>query len=156
MRSWLYSSGLGSMPVPPEDTVCRFIVPDRSKWNPKQGKPTQRAFKQADLSVWDKDKLESECAQLEDLQKVSFMGWGQVHHLVDDYFRHARDVEQQEREPFKIQVEWRPETVPAELWEWRYAHAQVEATEGPVDFPLEFRRRLAAEYSLAIAPERCR
>ena len=128
-------------------------MPDRGKWNPNENKPTQRAFKQADLSVWDKNRLALEGAQLEDLQKASFVGWGQAHHLVDDYFRLAQDVEQQEEEPFKIEVKRRPETVTPELWEWRYAHVQVEATEGPEDFPLEFRRRLAAEACLVKAPE---
>lgn len=144
------------MSVPSEDTVCRFIMPESSKWNEKLNQPTQRAFKQVDLSVWDKDKLESRGAQLEDLRKVSFSGWGQAHHFVDDYFRLAREVELEEKEPFKIEVEWRPETVSAELWEWRYAHAQVEVSEGPKDFPLEFRRRLAAEARLLVAPERYR
>ena len=65
-------------------------MPDENKWNPKQGRPTQRAFKQADLSVWDVDRLESKGSHLEDLQEVSFIGWGQALHLVDDYFRLAK------------------------------------------------------------------
>ena len=138
------------MPVPPDDTLCRFINTD--KWNFNLNLPTQRAFKQAELSVWNLGELHENNVHPEELLIEGLVGCGQSHHTAGDYLRIAIEVAQEEDIPCQVQVEWRPEKVTEPWWQWRYAHVQVEATEGPVDFPLEFRRRLAANSRFKVPP----
>ena len=138
------------MPVPPDDRLCRFIRPD--KWNDKLNLPTQRAFKQVGLSVWNRGQLLQRNIQLEDLLVGNLIGCGQAHHTAGDYLRFALEVTQDEGIPCQVRVEWHPDEVPEPWWKWRYAHVQVEATEGPNDFPLEFRRLLAANSRHKIPP----
>ena len=138
------------MPVPADDTLCRFINPD--KWNFNLNLPTQRAFKQVGLSLWHLGELLQNTSQPEDLLIENLVGCGQSHHTAGDYVRLALEVTQNEGIPCQVQVEWRPDKVPQPRWEWRYAHVQVEAMEGPEDFPLEFRRLLAANSRYTIPP----
>ena len=138
------------MPVPPDDMLCRFISPD--KWNHKLNLPIQRAFKQVDLSVWHRDQLLQRKIQIEDLLIENLVGCGQAHHTVDDYLKFAHTVTQDEGIQCQVLVEWRPDEAGAPWWGWRYAHVQVEAMEGPGDFPLEFRRLLAANSRHRIPP----
>ena len=142
------------MPVPLEDIVCRFIDPD--KWTKRDKRPNQRAFKQAGLSVWNQNKLHKCGASLEDLLIGRLRGWGQAHHSVEDYLTLAQSVEQEEGIPCKVRVEWRPCETPSAWWEWRYAHVQVEVTEGESDLHLEYRRRLAANSRHVVPPEKYR
>lgn len=144
------------MPVPYDDIVCRFISPHRRTWNRKLNQPTQRAFKQENLSVWHQDKLREYNVQLEDLLIENLGGYGQAHHTVGDYLDFALKAAQEEGEPCQVRIEWRPDDVTALWWQWRYAHIQVEATEGPTDFPLEFRRMLAANSRYVVPPEEYR
>ena len=138
------------MPVSCDDMLCRFISPD--KWNDKQQLPTQRAFKQAGLSVWHRGRLSQHNIRLKDLLIETQIGWGQAHHTAGDYLSIALKVTQEEGIPCHIRVEWRPDEVAVPWQEWRYAHVQVEAAEGPDDFPLEFRRLLAASSRHRIPP----
>ena len=140
------------MPVPPDDIVCRFINPDRKTWNPNLNQPTQRAFKQAGLSVWHQGRLRRRDVALEELLVENLAGYGQAHHQVSDYLALALQVEQEENVPCQVRVEWRPDEVTEPWRQWRYAHAQVESTEGPPDFPLEFRRLLSANARTIVAP----
>ncbi len=140
------------MPVPPDDMICRFINPDRNTWNANLNRPTQRAFKQAGLSVWHQARLSEWNVALEDLLIVNLSGYGQAHHQVGDYLDLAKQVAQEEDIPCEVQVEWRPDEVSEPWWQWRYAHVQVEATAGPADFPLELRRLLAANARAIIPP----
>ena len=140
------------MPVPPDDIVCRFINPDRKTWNPNLNQPTQRAFKQAGLSVWHQERLRWQDVALEELLIENLTGFGQAHHQVNDYLALALQVAQDEKLPCQVRAEWRPGEVTEAWWQWRYAHVQVEATEGPPDFPLEFRRLLAANARTIVPP----
>ena len=140
------------MPVPPDDIVCRFINPHRSSWNNNLNVPTQRAFKQVGLSVWHQERLRQQNAEFEDLLIENLAGYGQAHHRVGDYSALALQVAQEEAVPCQVQVEWRPDAVTEPWRQWRNAHVQVEATEGPPDFPLEFRRLLAASARVVIPP----
>ena len=140
------------MTVPADDIVCRFINPDRRTWNNNLNEPTQRAFKQVGLSVWHRERLSENNVSLARLLIENLAGYGQAHHTAGDYLDFARKVAEEEGVPCRVQVEWRPDEV-AEPWQqWRYAHAQVEATEGPADFPLEFRRLLAANSRYVVPP----
>ena len=142
------------MPVPPDDVVCRFVNPDCKTWNRNLNAPTQRAFKQVGLSVWHQDRLRQQGVALEDLLIENLAGYGQAHHRVNDYLAFALQVAREENVPCQVRVEWRPDEVTEPWWQWRYAHVQVEATEGPPDFPLEFRRLLAANARIVIPPVR--
>lgn len=144
------------MPVPPDDIICRFINPDPKSrtWNSNLNEPTQRAFKQVGLSVWHQERLHQQKVALEALLIENLTGYGQAHHQVKDYFHLALEVARDENVRCQVEVEWRPDEVTEHWWQWRYAHVQVEATEGPPDFPLEFRRRLAANARVVIPPNR--
>ena len=140
------------MSVPDNDTVCRFV---RSRdWNKRDNRPKTGAFKQAGLSVWHQERLRERGVSLRDLQIEHLAGSGQAHHKAGDYRRFADEAAQTAGVPFQVQVEWRPgDEYVAEHWrQWRYAHIQVEATEGPSDFPLEFRRLLAVNARPVVPP----
>lgn len=140
------------MPVPNADVICRFIRPDARYWNPKTNEPLQRAFKQVNLSVWHQERLRENGVALHELLIENLAGYGQALHTVQYYLELASIIEQEEGEPFQIQIEWRPDEVTKPWWQWRYAHVQVEVSEGPGDFPLEFRRRLAANAQVVVPP----
>ena len=141
------------MPVPEDDIVCRFIRPN--DWSKRDQRPRPSAFKQAALSVWHRDRLRSRNAALEDLRIEQLSGYGQAHHTTGDYLAFADEAEEIEDQQFKVQVEWRPEDQHVdEPWrQWRYAHVQVEAVEGPDKFLVEFRRLLALNSRVAIPPD---
>ena len=142
------------MPVPADDIVCRFINPGRNTWNPNLNQPTQRAFKQANLSVWHQGRLKGRGVALEDLLIDNLAGYGQAHHTAGDYLEFALQAACDAGTPFRVRVEWRPDDVFVGVpWRrWRYAHVQVEAMTGPADFPLEFRRLLAANARALVPP----
>ena len=146
------SLGLGGKPVPSDEVLCRFIKPERGKWNADLGLPLQRAFKQDDLSVWSKDKLRDQDTEPADLLIDNLADHAQAYHRAQDYLDCAEQVAQEEGVDCKVQVVWRPEKVDPPWHLWKDAHAQVEALEGPKDFPLEFRRRLAANAKYVVAP----
>ena len=141
------------MPVPEDDVVCRFIRPD--DWSIRDNRPRPGAFKQAELSVWHKDRLSSQGSTLEDLLIEHLAGYGQAHHAVADYLESAQEAVEREGTPFQVQVEWRPEDqYVEEPWRpWRDAHVQVEATEGPRKFLIEFRRLLALNSRFSVPPD---
>ncbi len=141
------------MPVPSDDILCRFVRPN--DWSRILNRPKPGAFKQAELSVWHRDRLRERGVPLEDLRIEHLAGYGQAHHTVGDYLDCAREAEQIEGEPFRVQVEWRPEDeYVAEHWrQWRYAHVQVEVREGPVQFLAEFRRLLAEKTRFKVPPD---
>ena len=129
------------MPVPPDDIVCRFIRP--TYWNKRDNRPKSAAFKQSGLSVWHNELLLNNGVSLETLQVGHLAGSGQAHHTAGQYIELADEVAQSEGTAFRVQVEWRPENA-TEFWQqWAYAHAQVEAIEGPDDFLKQFRDQLA-------------
>ena len=141
------------MPVPAEDTVCRFIR--QQDWNKRDKRPKTQAFKQAGLSLWHQKRLCDKNILLEELQIENLAGSGQSHHKVGDYLEFAcRSVTEEGEDSLRVQVEWRPEDeFVMEPWrEWRFAHAQVEARRGPKQFTLEFRRLLALNARLNIPP----
>ena len=140
------------MPIPNDDVLCRFIRPGRGYWNPQTNEPLQRAFKQVDLSVWHQGRLHDNGVALHELLIENLSGYGQAHHTVQRYLEIAQSIAQEEGEPFQIQIEWRPNAVTEPWRQWRYAHVQVEVTAGPQDFPLEFRRRLAANAQAVVPP----
>ena len=146
------SLGLGGKPVPSDGVLCRFIKPERGKWNAELGLPLQRAFKQDDLSVWSKDKLRDQDTEPADLLIDNLADHAQAYHRAQDYLDCAEQVAQEEGVDCKVQVVWRPDKVDPPWHRWKDAHAQVEALEGPKDFPLEFRRRLAANAKCVVAP----
>ena len=131
------------MPVPDNDIVCRFVR--RRDWNKRDNRPKTEAFKQAGLSVWHQERLREQDVSLRDLQIKHLSGCGQVHHKAEDYRRFADEAAQKDGVSFQVQVEWRPddEYVAGPWRQWRYAHVQVEATVGPANFLLEFRRLMA-------------
>lgn len=140
------------MPVPEGDTVCRFIR--HQDWSKRDKRPRPGAFKQAELSVWHRDRLASKDVRLEDLCIEHLAGCGQAHHTAADYLEFARQAGQREGTSFRVRVEWRPEDRYVEdPWRsWRYAHVQVEAVEGPGNFLVEFRRLLALNSRHSVAP----
>ena len=142
------------MPVPADDIVCRFINPGHNTWNPNLNLPKQRAFKQANLSVWHRGLLTDCGVVLENLLIDNLAGYGQAHHTAGDYLELALQAARDANVSFQVQVEWRPddEFVPAPWRRWRYAHVQVEAMTGPADFPLAFRRLLAANARAVVPP----
>ena len=141
------------MPVPEDDILCRFIRP--GDWSKRDNRPKPGAFKQAELSVWHRDRLLSRQVRLEDLRIGHLSGCGQAHHTVADYLLFARKAAQLERTPFRVQVEWRPEDQYVDKpWQpWRDAHVQVEAVEGPDKFLVEFRRQLALKSRYSVPPD---
>ena len=139
-------------PVPPDEVMCRFIQPEKGKWNPELKAPLQRAFKQEDLSVWSKDRLRAQDAIPADLLIDHLAGHAQAYHKVQEYLECAKQVAQEEGIDCKVQVMWRPDEVEPPWHQWKNAHAQVEALEGPKDFSLQFRRRLAASAKCIIPP----
>ena len=112
-------------------------------------------FKQAGLSVWHKTRVESRGVALEDLRIEKLSGSGQAHHTAGDYVKLAEESSQQEGTPLEVQVEWRPEDecVPEPWRQWRDAHVQVEAIEGPPKFTQLFRRLLALNCRSTVAPD---
>ena len=142
------------MPVPNSDIVCRFIKPDRNTWNSNLNQPKQRAFKKAGLSVWHQERLRANGVNLQDLLIEGLVGYGQAHHTAGDYLKFALQAAQSENVCFQVQVEWRADDqyVNPAWRQWSYAHVQVEATKGPPDFPLEFRRLLAANARSVVPP----
>ena len=141
------------MPVPLDDTLCRFVRPQ--DWSKRDNRPKAGAFKQAALSAWNVESLQAQSVRVEDLQVEHLVGSGQAHHRVSDYMELARRASEVENVPFSVQVEWRPEDeYVSEPWrEWRYAHVQVEAVEGPEQFLGEFRRILAQNSRYLAPPE---
>ena len=141
------------MPVPHDDIVCRFIRPQ--DWSRRDNRPRPGAFKQAGLSVWHQGRLCERNIALTALCILHLTGYGQALHAAGDYLAIARESALDTGLPFQVQVEWRPEDeYVAEPWrEWRYAHVQVEATEGPSNFLAEFRDRLAHSTRAAVPPE---
>ena len=144
--------GLGGKPVPSDDVMCRFIKPEQGKWNTNLRLPLQRAFKQDDLSVWSKNKLRTQNAEPADLLIDNLAGHAQAYHRAQEYLDYAEQVAQDEGIEYEVQVVWRPDKVDPPWYRWKDAHAQVEALEGPRDFPLEFRRRLAANAKCVVPP----
>lgn len=142
------------MPVPVFDILCRFVRP--KDWSKTDNRPKPAAFKQADLSVWHKDKLLARHVRLEDLRIEHLTGYGQAHHTTGDFLQFATEAGQIENCEFSVQVEWRPEEkYVAEPWRrWNYAHVQVEAVEGPKNFLVEFRRKLSLNARVVIPPDR--
>ena len=141
------------MPVPMDDTLCRFVRPQ--DWNKRDNRPKAGAFKQASLSVWNIESLQSHGARVEDLQVEHLAGSGQAHHLASDYVELARRASDVEGVPFDVQVEWRPndENVSEPWRRWRYAHVQVETVIGPDQFLGEFRRYLAQHTRRLVPPD---
>ena len=141
------------MPVPEDDIVCRFVRP--RDWSSRDDRPRPGAFKQAGLSVWHKARVESRGITLEDLRIEHLSGYGQAHHAAGDYIELAEESSRQEETPLEVQVEWRPEDeCVAEPWrQWRDAHAQVEAIQGPAQFTPLFRRLLALNCRTKVAPD---
>ena len=144
--------GLGGKPVPSDDVMCRFIKPEQGKWNTNLRLPLQRAFKQDDLSVWSKNKLRTQNAEPADLLIDNLAGHAQAYHRAQEYLDYAEQVAQEEGIEYEVQVVWRPDKVDPPWYRWKDAHAQVEALEGSRDFPLEFRRRLAANAKCVVPP----
>ena len=141
------------MPVPLDDTLCRFVRPQ--DWSKRDNRPKAGAFKQAALFVWNVESLQAQSVRIEDLQVEHLVDSGQAHHRVSDYMELARKASEVENVPFSVQVEWRPEDeYVSEPWrEWRYAHVQVEAVEGPEQFLGEFRRILAQNSRHLVSPD---
>ena len=144
--------GTGGKPVPSDDVMCRFIKPERGKWNTNLRLPLPRAFKQDDLSVWSKNKLRTQNAEPADLLIDNLAGHAQAYHRAQEYLDYAEQVAQEEGIEYEVQVVWRPDKVDPPWYRWKDAHAQVEALEGPRDFPLEFRQRLAANAKCVVPP----
>ena len=140
------------MLVPDTDTVCRFIPSAPDKWIVRDNRPHQRAFRQIGLSVWNQDELIKQGSTLGHLRAAHFNTHGQAHHKVEDYYRLAEQVEQEEKVECKIKVVFRPKEAPTKLAQWRDAHVQVEVTSGQSDLPLEYRRRLAANAQSVVPP----
>lgn len=128
------------MPVPVNDTVCRFLR--ISDWSTELHKPKQKSFKKGDMSVWHEGRLANLGATLSDLQFESLAGSGQLTLTVRDYLEIASRVSKRTGQAFQVQVEWRPEDefVPESWRPWRDAHAQVEVMRNSGGkFPPEFR-----------------
>ena len=70
---------MGGKPVPSDDVMCRFIKPERGKWNTNLRLPLPRAFKQDDLSVWSKNKLRTQNAEPADLLIDNLAGHAQAY-----------------------------------------------------------------------------
>ena len=141
------------MPVPEEDIVCRFV---RSQdWSSRDNRPRPGAFKQAALSVWHLESLQSQGVRVEDLRVEHLARAGQAHHLVEDYLALAHFASEEVGTPFAVRVEWRPEDeYVSEPWRpWRYAHVQVEAIEGPAQFLQEYRWLLAVKSRYLVPPD---
>ena len=112
------------MPLPPEDTVCRFIRD--GEWSKREGRPRPGAFKQPGLSIWHSDRLQANGARLEDLQFGSLQGSGQALLTLEQILEAARCAERKKEGMLRVAVEWRPDTV-GEAWrQWSYAHAEME------------------------------
>lgn len=119
------------MPLPLEDTVCRFVR--RGEWSEREGRPRPGAFKQPELSFWHPGRLEANGVRLEALQFDSLRGSGQALLTVEQIHEAARGAEQKRGGVLRVVLEWRPETVGDAWRQWSYAHAEmeIEAMEEP-------------------------
>lgn len=143
------------MPVPVDDSVCRFIR--KEDWSAILDKPKARSLKQRDMSVWHEDCLTQQGATLADLQIESLVGSGQLSLTVGEYLEIACRVSDCIGQPFRVQVEWRPDDqFVKEPWrQWRDAHVQVEVVGAFwKHFPPAFRDLLiiTAQRKQAIIP----
>ena len=128
------------MPVPVEDSVCRFIR--RCEWSTTLNKPKAKSLKQRDMSVWHEGRLAMQGAALSDLQIESLAGSGQLNLSVRDYLDIASLVSSAIGQTFQVLIEWRPDDqFVEEAWRRRRdAHAQVEMMGTSwKHFPPEFR-----------------
>ena len=125
------------MPVPVDESVCRFIR--RKDWSTALNQPKARLLKEPDLSVWHAGRLQEQGATLCDLRIESLAGSGQLNLTVGDYLDIANQVSSRIGKTLQIRVEWRPDV--KEPWrQWRNAHAQVEMVGSSWDrFPPAFR-----------------
>ena len=141
------------MPVPLEDSVCRFIRP--KDWSASEKRPKASAFSQPDLSVWNERQLTEDGVAIEELQIDMFAGCGQAHHTVADYFRFASQVEEMTGESCKIRVVWRTSDEHVkEPWRlWRNAHVQVEMVNGSKTLPPPLRGLLALNTRRSVEPK---
>lgn len=139
------------MSVPPEDILCRFIRP--KLWSEKEQRPKFAAFKQENMSVWNKNKLLENDVQLEELKIGSLAKAGQAHFTAQDFIDLSVRVSQQKKYPFEVRVKWRPECTVDIFKEWDYAHVQVEAIKGSSMFPSEFREELSKNCRHKIPPD---
>lgn len=143
------------MPVPLEDTVCRFIRQGRKNWSTRDNRPKPPAFKQDGLSLWHIERLRQNSVSLDDLRIGSLSGAGQAYHTVEDYFRLARRASDEAGSPLSISVEWRtePEHVSEEWRKWSYAHVQAEILDGAENVRVRFRQLLALNARQVIPPD---
>ena len=128
------------MPIPVDDSVCRFIR--QEDWSAVLNKPKARLLKKPDLSVWHQGRLAEQGATLCDIQFDVLAGSGQLNLSVGDYLDIASRVSSRIAQTFQVRVEWRPDDqFVREPWrQWQHAHAQVEMVDTSwVNFPQEFR-----------------
>jgi hypothetical protein len=128
------------MPVPVDDSVCRFIR--QKDWSTELNKPKARLFKQQDLSVWHTGRLAEQGATLDDLRIEDLAGSGQLNLTVGEYLDIASEVSSRIGQTLQVRVEWRPDDqFVKEPWRrWQNAHAQVEMTGASWEhFPPAFR-----------------
>lgn len=149
------------MPVSSGDTVCRFV---RTRdWSQTEGRPKPGAFKSANMSVWNQDRLNERGVELSALQIGALTGSGRAHYQVSDILRLADEAKQEGNERrgapsnFSVQVEYRTEDeyVEPDWRKWNYAHVQVEeeATDDASKEDLRgFRRMLSLHADRPVPP----
>lgn len=144
------------MSVPQADLLCYFIRPGEGRWNARENRPHQSAFRARahQLSVWHLTRLSGLNATPTDLCFGSLEGSGQAHHTAGDYKAFAAEIAECVDEGFSVAVEWRDGDNYAnpEWHRWKEAHAQAESKGGEPNFPLKYRVLLALRCRAVIPP----
>jgi hypothetical protein len=138
------------MPLPGDHIVARFI---RSKdWSREEHRPKHTAFKQQDLSLWSKSKLNKRGDSLDDVHSAGFQGTGIAFFSVDACHQLAEDAATKVGQPLQITVEWQPNGLPPHLVQWAYAHAEVRWVQSSEATIRTFRQLLALNYACLTPP----
>jgi hypothetical protein len=139
-------------PCAASDELCRFVR--RDAWNAIEGILTQAAFRASDrkLSVFSPERVSALGSSLRDLCFGSLRGAGEAILTAADY----RELAGMTNPPTQLDdVYWRASAadVGPEHAPWSEAHAQVETTAGPDDFPRRYRLALANRARVVRIPE---
>ena len=147
------------MPVPSDDTLCRFVPGDDKKWSAFNDRPRPPAFKGNNgISVWHVESLHRHGVVPEELRIKGLHGHGQAHLTTGDYLEKAQEAEQETGIPIPLSVvvEWRTEDqYVQEPWrKWAYAHVQVEHSEDNEAACVLFRQLLSKSARHVVPPDR--
>ena len=136
--------------VPPDDTPCRFIDPD--KWDDANDRPHYGAFKASNkkLSLWHQKRVEALGDDLSDLKTGALTGFGEALISAADCVDAAAVVNPPRFHP---EVVFRPDEADDDRKDWREAHVNVETKRGDANFPRSYRKELAKRCEVRERPK---